>query len=140
MKRLMMIFCLLHLPLIAGAVSYVSSIEVIPPHPDPLEPVSIHVSGGMPSSCWSLGGQNGTSFSLIDVSSPEVNCLAVIIPFDLTFDLGGLPEGVHTITVNEWHQSLYDPGLWSIPVTFTVGTPPVEDESASWSAVKSLYR
>lgn len=134
------VMVLLLVPGLAVAASYVDTIQIIPPHPDPMEPVTLSVTGSMPSSCWALGGQSATGFSLIDSSTPDIACLTVIVPFDVFFDLGGLPEGVHTITVSEWHQSLYDPGQWSHPVTFTVGDPPVEGAQTSWSAVKALYR
>jgi hypothetical protein len=138
--RFLILLCMLLVPLLASADSLITSIEVIPAHPEPMEPVLIRVSGSMPNGCWSLGDVGDHDFMLIDVSGPGIDCTAVIVPFTVEFELGGLAEGFHWYLIRETHDSLYDPGTWSEQVEFQVGNPPTANEARTWSILKALYR
>jgi len=140
MKMMIATLLLFSLSSFALADSHVQSISVAPENPQPDTPFHIYVVVELPDLCWSQGAVGDLAYSELDSYTIGSYCSPAIFLYDILFEHEGLPEGVHTLTVTEFHSSSRDPGTWEHPVEFTVGTPPVSDEGHTWSALKALYR
>jgi hypothetical protein len=140
MKILFTIMILSSFSSLAVAVPYVGSIVVMPENPDPGEPHVVVIRGDMPDGCWEAGVLTGFAFTLVDTYAPGLECTLALVPFEYVIDRPGVPEGVHSLMITEYHSSSRTPGTWTHEVVYDVGTPEVADEAPTWSALKALYR
>lgn len=139
MKSFVVVLFLCAIPALLFADSHVDLIHTVPINPDPMVPFFVYLEASLPDQCWTQGPVGDFEFTDLD-SFSGTSCPGGILYFWIAFDHDGLPEGQHSITVTEWHDSVRDPGPYEHVVEFTVGTPPVSNESISWSSVKALYR
>lgn len=138
MKSCIVIFLVL-IPTLVLADSLVDSVSISPENPAPMAPFRVGVVVALPDRCWEEGPIGDLEFTIVDSYTGQ-DCSGGIFLYWVYFEQDGLPEGHHSITVTEWHDSVRDPGSWAHVVEFTVGDPPVGNEDISWSAVKALYR
>lgn len=139
MRVLFPILILFLIPTLTLADSHVFQIQVSPENPDPGAPFRIYVSVTLPDQCWSQGPVGDLEFTDLD-SYDGVPCPGGLFNYMIAFEMEGLPEGVHLLTLTEHHDSTRDPGPYRHLVEFTVGDPVVATESLSWGAIKSVYR
>jgi hypothetical protein len=138
MKWLVVSILLMAMPAVVMGASYVESIEVSPENPDPMEPFRILVTVVLPDRCLSEGPVTDSSFTVLDSYNGD-DCGGGLFYYSVLFEREGLQEGHHAIIITEHHDGERDPGSWEHAVEFTVGDSPVDNESISWDAVKSLF-
>ncbi len=139
MKFLVLLLCLSVIPVVVIADTHVDSISIVPENPDPMQPFHVYVEANLPDQCWSQGPIGDLEFTVLDSSEGE-DCSGGIFLYAVNFEQEGLPEGNHSLTVTEIHDSVRDPGSIDHVVEFTVGDPSVRNDPLSWGAVKTLFR
>lgn len=139
MKYCICLLIIIAIPTVVLADSHVHQVGISPTNPDPMAPFRIYVEAELPDQCWSQGPVGDLNFTVLDSYSGTA-CPGGVFLYLVYYEFEGLAEGYHTITITEIHDSQRDPGQWEHPITFTVGTPPVANESLTWSSLKALYR
>jgi hypothetical protein len=133
-------FCLLTVIASSGlAGTHVTQIRAFPENPEPMQPFHVYVVVELPDRCWSQGDVGNLAFTDLDSYVIGTSCSPAIFLYDIAFEHEGLPVGVHTVTVTEFHSSSRDPGTWEHPLVVVVDDG-VADEAPTWSALKTLYR
>ncbi len=139
MKYFLAVLLLIVIPSFASADTHVELINLSPDNPDPGMPFRVYVKAVLPDQCWSQGPVGDLTFSVLDSFTGDP-CPGGLFYYLVVFELEGLPEGHHSVTVTELHDGTRDPGSWEHLLEFTVGNPPVGIEDRSWSSVKAIFR
>jgi len=133
--------------LLAPAIStaYIEQVAVIPPQPSRCDPIIFQVSGYFPDGCWHFDGYDIGVLPVLDPSSPipltvfrmrvlshhdeGQGCPLVIVPYDISHELGMLRPGLYALQVVEVDSSdssrIYDQKEISFSVRDSCG--PIED-------------
>lgn len=116
----------------------ITTLSVNPPNPQVGDSVQLVAEGLFPDACFALQGTNlqisGFDIDLtveaIDTWVPSQACLFIIIPYGGTYELGQLPVGVYTVTVQE-SVSSYRTGGDQKTIQFAVGGPYVPPSAST---------
>jgi hypothetical protein len=139
MKYCVFFLMIIAIPTVVLADSHLHMIAISPANPDPMAPFRVYVEAELPDQCWTQGPVGDLNFTVLDSYSGSP-CPGGFFMYWFLIEREGLPEGHHSIIITEIHDSLRDPGQWEHPIEFTVGDPPVANESLTWSSLKALYR
>jgi hypothetical protein len=121
------------------AQSYTAQIEILPASPTADDEIRIRLFGNWPDACVPEAPQLSIIDSeiRIETSTPGELCPPVVTSWELSVDVGRLPEGNYAVTVR--FTTPFDPSGEVIGQSaFVVGE--VSVESATWSHVKAIYK
>jgi hypothetical protein len=97
--------------LVPGAVrGFVEGIAIEPPQPVEGDPITVRISGFLPTPCW-VNGEPVVSVEpgLVLISIPQealpLICIQVIVPYSLVAFVGPLPAGRYLLVVEDSHSS-----------------------------------
>ena len=105
----------------------ITTLSINPPNPQVGDSVQLVAEGLFPDACWALQGTDlqisGFDIDLtveaIDTWIPSHACPLIIIPYGGTYELGQLPVGFYTVTVQESVSSVVFAPIHTIPFGLT---------------------
>ena len=107
------------------------------------EDLEVGVVGYMPSLCWEFLGSTTNAYNQMLVvyidtinPTPDADCPAMIISFEVDEVFEGLEPGLYTLRIYE-NRPPWEPNILDFPVDVSSA---VGNGSETWAAVKALYR
>ncbi len=144
---LLVVACASCFPLTARAV--LDRIDIVPASPSSTDTIRVYASGWLPDGCWDwnrnwscvrqLDDSLFVGIPTVDHYEPGGLCPEVLTRYATVCEFTHLPEGIYTLTIVEWRESLRTPNPDTIRTVIRV-VPPVANRLRTWGNLKTLFR